>query len=241
MKYHKLAERIQMGASAHFEPEEEKKGSSASSGEEESKDEELDAKRKAEAEKKRKTKTKEQIEAEALAGDLYGLLGLEDKTYEAGENDINRAYKKLALLYHPDKLGDKYTEKEKEMWLKIQSAYETLADPAKRRKYDSSLPFDEDVPSEDEFDDETFYDVFAKVFNLNSKWSVKKPVPNLGDDATPLSEVKKFYKFWENFKSWREFSQYDEYDATEAQDRYERRYMEQENKRKRAKYEKAER
>ena len=225
MKYHKLALRIEMGASAHFEPEEEKKGS-GSSGEEEGKEEELDAKRKAEAEKKRKTKTKEQIEAEALAGDLYGLLGLEDKTCEAGENDINKAYKKLALQYHPDKLGDKYTEKEKEMWLKIQSAYETLADPAKRRKYDSSLPFDEAIPSEDEFDDETFYDVFAKVFNLNSKWAVKKPVPNLGDDQTPLSEVKKFYRYWENFKSWREFSQYDEYDASEAQDRYERRYME---------------
>ena len=212
---------MEMGASANFEDSD-----SEHSSKEEDKEEELDAKRKAEFEKKRKTKTKEQIEAEALAGDLYGLLGLEDKKSEAGENDINKAYKKLALMYHPDKLGDKYTEKMKQMWLKIQDAYDTLSDPAKRRKYDSSLPFDEDIPSEDDFDDEDFYEVFSKVFSLNSKWAIKKPVPNLGDENTPLSEVKKFYKYWENFKSWREFSQYDEYDITEAQDRYERRYME---------------
>ena len=57
----------------------------------------------------------------------------------------------------------------------------------------------------------------------------------------PLANVKKFYKFWDNFVTWREFSQYDEYDTIEAQDRYERRYMENENKKKRAKYVKAER
>ena len=57
----------------------------------------------------------------------------------------------------------------------------------------------------------------------------------------PLPNVKKFYKFWFEFNSWREFSQYDEYDVSEACDRYERRYMEQENKRCRAKYVKAER
>jgi len=83
--------------------------------------------------------------------------------------------------------------------------------------------------------------VFAAVFNRNSMWAKKKPVPNLGDDSTPMAEVKKFYKYWDNFDSWREFSQYDEYDLNEAQDRYERRYMENENKRLRAKYEKKER
>ena len=45
----------------------------------------MNAKQKAEFEKKRKKKTKAQIEKEAMEGDLYGLLGLEDKTYEAGE------------------------------------------------------------------------------------------------------------------------------------------------------------
>ena len=78
--------------------------------------------------KKRKKKTREDIEREALEkGDLYGVLGLEKLTYEAGDSDIRRAYQKFALKYHPDKLGDKVTEKDKDMWLKIQDAYEKRA------------------------------------------------------------------------------------------------------------------
>ena len=103
------------------------------------------------------------------------------------------------------------------------------------------MPFDEKIPEEGTFDDTNFYDVFTKCFNLNMRWSVKQPTPNFGNEHMPLANVKKFYKFWDDFKSWREFSQYDEYDTNEAEDRYERRYMEQENKRKRAKYVRAER
>ena len=66
-------------------------------------------------------------------------------------------------------------------------------------------------------------------------------MPDIGDKDTPLEQVYKFYKFWDNFETWREFSQYDEYDIREAADRYERRYMEQENKKLRAKYVKKER
>jgi len=50
-------------------------------------------------------------------GDLYAILGLEDKLYESSEAEIGKAYKKAALLYHPDKLGDKITQKDKEVWL----------------------------------------------------------------------------------------------------------------------------
>lgn len=114
-------------------------------------------------------------------------------------------------------------------------------DPAKKRKYDSSLPFDEKIPEEGTFNDDNFYEVFTKCFNLNARWSTKQPTPNFGNEHMPLPNVKKFYDFWYDFKSWREFSQYDEYDTSEAQDRYERRYMEQENKRCRAKYDKKER
>ena len=66
-------------------------------------------------------------------------------------------------------------------------------------------------------------------------------MPNIGDMNTELKDVNKFYKYWDNFDTWREFSQYDEYDPAEAGDRYERRYMEQENKKLRAVHEKKER
>jgi len=71
-------------------------------------------------EKKRKRRTKEDIEKEALLmGDLYSILGLDHLTYEAGDGDIKSAYRKLALMYHPDKIGESISESDKEVWLKV--------------------------------------------------------------------------------------------------------------------------
>jgi DnaJ-class molecular chaperone len=70
--------------------------------------------------KKKKKKTKEDIQREALLMEnLYATLGLENITFEASDADIGRAYKQAALHFHPDKLGDKFTEGDKEVWLKI--------------------------------------------------------------------------------------------------------------------------
>lgn len=58
---------------------------------------------------------------------LYKVLGVEK---DADENEIRKAYKKLALKNHPDKGGD--VEKFKE----ISAAAEILCDPEKRKTYD---------------------------------------------------------------------------------------------------------
>lgn len=60
--------------------------------------------------------------------DFYSILGI-NKT--ASDDDIKKAYKKLAREHHPDKGGNKQTFQE------IQQAYETLGDHNKKRDYDS--------------------------------------------------------------------------------------------------------
>lgn len=63
--------------------------------------------------------------------DYYELLGIQKG---ADEKEIKRAYKKLAMKYHPDRTkGDK--EKE-EKFKEIQQAYEILSDSEKRAAYD---------------------------------------------------------------------------------------------------------
>ena len=63
--------------------------------------------------------------------DYYKILGVERN---ANEEDIKRAYRQLALKYHPDKNpGDKQAESR---FKEINEAYDVLGDPAKRSKYD---------------------------------------------------------------------------------------------------------
>lgn len=63
--------------------------------------------------------------------DYYEVLEL---AKDAGERDIKKAYKRLAMKYHPDRTkGDK--EKE-ETFKEIKAAYEILSDDQKRAAYD---------------------------------------------------------------------------------------------------------
>lgn len=72
-------------------------------------------------------------------------------------------------------------------------------------------------------------------------WALKRPTPLIGDGDSPASFVQAFYKYWNDFETWREFAQFDEHHPEEAQDRYERRWMENENKKERKIHEKKER
>jgi curved DNA-binding protein len=63
--------------------------------------------------------------------DYYKILGV-DKN--ATQEEIKKAYRKLALKYHPDRNpGDKAAE---EKFKEITEAHEVLSDPEKRKKYD---------------------------------------------------------------------------------------------------------
>ena len=63
--------------------------------------------------------------------DYYKILGVEKS---ASQDEIKKAYRKLALKYHPDKTkGDKASE---EKFKEINEANEVLSDTQKRKKYD---------------------------------------------------------------------------------------------------------
>ena len=64
--------------------------------------------------------------------DYYGILGV---SKDATETDIKKAYRKLALKWHPDKNPDNKEEAE-EKFKSISEAYEVLSDKEKRDVYD---------------------------------------------------------------------------------------------------------
>ena len=65
--------------------------------------------------------------------DYYEILGL---SRDASQQDIKKAYRKLARQHHPDLHSGKDKEKAEEKIKKINEAYAVLGDPDKRSKYD---------------------------------------------------------------------------------------------------------
>ena len=83
--------------------------------------------------------------------------------------------------------------------------------------------------------------MFGQAFERNARFSVNKPVPEIGDMNSTKEEVYDFYEFWGKFESWRNFKALDEHIVDESESREDRRWMEKQNtgkgaKRKRDEY-----
>lgn len=77
----------------------------------------------------------QKLQKQAGKRDYYKILGVKRS---ATKKEISKAYKKLALEWHPDKFQDEEEKKVAEKkFMDIASAKEVLSDPEMRQKYDA--------------------------------------------------------------------------------------------------------
>jgi DnaJ family protein C protein 2 len=172
------------------------------------------------------------------------MLGLEGRRWRASLDEVQAAYKRVNLRYHPDKCGiggatPAEREKIEHRYKLIQDAHETLTDPAKRRMHDSTDLPDAKLASTLEAGDD-FFAEFGPGFASLERFSERTPVPSLGGPEAPYAEVDAFYSFWGAFKSWREFPHPEEEDTELANSREHKREMERKNAKLREKAKKEE-
>ncbi len=103
--------------------------------------------------------------------EYYDLLGV---NRNSSEDEIKKAYRKLALKYHPDRNpGDKQAE---EKFKEVSEAYQVLSEPQKRAQYDQfgHAAFGDGGPFSGGFDftagfEDVFGDIFGEFFGGNSR------------------------------------------------------------------------
>lgn len=185
----------------------------------------------------------------------YEALGVRR---DASEEELKKAYRKLALKWHPDKNLDNAAEAAEQFKL-IQAAYDVLSDPQERAWYDNHrealLKGGLDGEYQDDSldllhyftvtcysgygdDEKGFYTVYRNVFEMIAKEELESVLeedvedfPTFGDSQSDYDTVvHPFYAYWQSFCTQKNFTWKEEYDTRQASNRWEKRAMEKENK-----------
>ncbi|NWH62509.1 DJC21 protein, partial [Geococcyx californianus] len=190
----------------------------------------------------------------------YEVLGVRR---DANEEELKRAYRRLALLWHPDKNLHNMKEAAEQFKL-IQAAYDVLSDPQERAWYDNHretlLKGGADGDYQDDSldllhyftascysgygdDEKGFFTVYRQVFEKIAEEEMEymtqedaEEFPMFGFSQSDYDTVvHPFYAYWQSFCTQKNFAWKEEYDTRQASNRWEKRAMEKENKKKRDK------
>lgn len=95
-----------------------------------------------------------------MSKDYYKILGVEKS---ASQDEIKKAYRKLALKYHPDRNKDDKTAEER--FKEVGEAYAVLSDVEKRKQYDTygSTDFRQRYSQEDIFQGSDISDILREM------------------------------------------------------------------------------
>ena len=114
-----------------------------------------------------------------MLSNYYEILGISQK---ASSEEIKKAYRKLALKYHPDKNPDNEKEAE-EKFKKITEAYEVLSNPEKKNNYDTFGSAEPEFSRSSGFGMKDFQDIM-NFFNTGRRSRRVKKGNNLGLNCT---------------------------------------------------------
>ncbi|XP_066566924.1 dnaJ homolog subfamily C member 21 isoform X2 [Amia ocellicauda] len=184
---------------------------------------------------------------------------------DATDSDLKKAYRKLALKWHPDKNLDN-ADQAAEQFKLIQAAYDVLSDPQERAWYDNhrdallkggvSGEYEDDSIDLLQYftvtcysgygdDEEGFYSVYRNIFEGITKEEKEfskeqdedeEEFPTFGNSQSDYDTVVHlFYAYWQSFCTRKNFAWKEEYDTRQASNRWEKRAMEKENKKTREK------